>query len=92
MITVRFPSGFSVQYNDLNTADFRPNGVYLGKKSTPDSYSVWAPLDCMIEHVSPCRTYHAGADDSKREIAELRHKLDLARRQIAKLKAERTSK
>lgn len=58
MITVRFPSGFSVQYNDLDHADFRSTGIYLSKKTANNTYQVWAPLTCIIEHVTPCRTYN----------------------------------
>ncbi len=58
MITVRFPTGLSIQYNDLDDADFKTTGIYLGKKSTPNSYSVWVPLTCIIEHISPCRVYN----------------------------------
>jgi hypothetical protein len=99
MITVRFPTGFSVQYNDLDGADFRPTGIYLGKKSDPDNYSVWAPIDCIIEHIAPCRTYWAKDDDVpfwrralqayhlKLALQATQHKLDLARKQIERLKS-----
>jgi hypothetical protein len=88
MITVRFPTGFSVQYNQLDGADFRPTGIFLGKKSEPNSYSVWAPIDCIIEHISPCRTYWAKDDDLKLAVQATQHKLDLARKQIKRLKKE----
>jgi hypothetical protein len=87
MITVRFPTGFSVQYSDLDGADFRPNGIYLGKKSDPDNYSVWAPIDCIIEYIAPCRTYWAKDDDLKLALQATQHKLDLARKQIERLKS-----
>ena len=68
MITVRFPSGFSVQYNSLDHVDIRANGIYLGKKSAPNTYSVWCPTDCIVEHTSPCRTYQAATEQQNRDL------------------------
>lgn len=88
MITVRFPTGFSIQYNDIDHADFRTNGVYLGKKSAPNTYSVWAPLDCVIEHISPCRTYNAAGPtlELEQEVRLLQKKVESLQRAINKKK------
>jgi hypothetical protein len=83
VITVRFPSGFSIQYNDLNHADIRDNGIYLGKKSDTGHYSVWAPKDCIIEHISPCRTYDAASES---QTAVLKQQVDLLAKEIRSLK------
>ena len=86
MITVRFPSGFSIQYNDLDNSEIRENGTYLGKKSSPNIYSVWCPTDCIIEHIRPCRTYNASGepDEVKQEIATLRKEIRSLTRKINK--------
>ena len=87
MITVRFPSGFSVQYNDLDNADFRSNGTYLGNKNNPNSYSVWVPTGCIIEHVRPCRTYDASTEntETRQQIDSLRREVRSLTRKIGKL-------
>jgi len=83
MITVRFPSGFSIQYNTLDHSDIRANGIYLGKKSDTGHYSVWVPLDCIIEHISPCQTYNA-ANDGK--LAALESTVEGLAKEIRSLK------
>lgn len=88
MITVRFPSGFSIQYNSLNHADIRDNGIYLSTKDKPNSYSVWVPRDCVIEHISPCRTYNAMTDRSlegiQRTVESLGKEIRSLKRKLAK--------
>lgn len=59
MITVRFPTGFSIQYNDAtyglrNSAGY--TDIYTEKGGT---FIAQAPNDCLIEWVGPCRTYNA---------------------------------
>lgn len=82
MITVRFPSGFSVQYNELDNVDIRANGIYLGRKSSPNSFSVWAPLDCIVEFIHPCRTYNAAREESE---SLLKQQLEFLRKEVRSL-------
>jgi len=93
MITVRFPSGFSVQYNTLNTCDFRSTGIFLGRKDDPAHYSVWAPLDCIVEHVAPCRTYFAATQNDALALENkgLKHQIELLNKRIARMKKEAKS-
>lgn len=90
MITVRFPTGFSIQYNDLKHADFRANGIYLSKTAGDNSYSVWVPIDCVIEHVTPCRTYNASREASDSllavQIEALRREVRSLTRKVGKTK------
>lgn len=89
MITVRFPSGFSVQYNDLDNADIRADGIYLGKNKSPGTYSVWVPKDCLVEHLSPCRTYNASGPSSNlvAEVTQLTREIASLKRKLAKVTA-----
>jgi hypothetical protein len=82
MITVRFPSGFSIQYNDLDHADFRTDGAYLGEKKSPSTYSVWVPKDCVVEHIRPCRTYNAATESSENDT---RAEVQLLQKKVAAL-------
>jgi len=88
MITVRFPSGFSIQYNTLDHADIRADGIYLSTKDKPNSYSVWAPKGCVIEHISPCRTYDAANDQTlkglERTVDALAKEIRSLKRKVAK--------
>ena len=83
MITVRFPNGFSVQYNDLNFSESTNSGTRLYSKAEKrDRGAGWLVEvrgDCIIEHTSPCRTYNAYEGG-------LQRKLDLAKKQIERLK------
>ena len=87
MITVRFPSGFSVQYNDLDSVDTRATYHYLTKKKEIGSYYVIAPLDCVIEHISPCRTYNPTLvpnDKVQAEVALLSKEVRSMKRKLDK--------
>lgn len=88
MITVRFSSGFSIQYNDLDTVDTRQNFHYLGKKSAPGSYFAIAPLDCVIEHIRPCRAYSAVSESTaetlKSAVAQLAKDIRSLKRKMEK--------
>lgn len=60
MMTVRFPSGFSVQYNDANYAS-RTQWGYTDIYTKKDGQWVaQVPNDALIEIVKPCETYFAG--------------------------------
>ena len=88
MITVRFASGFSVRYNSATFAQNRSEFTDLLTKEG----GLWVaqvPNSSIVEFTAPCRTYFAGKDETKAENRALQHKLDLARRQLAKLKKER---
>lgn len=88
MITVRFATGFSIQYND----------AYYVSRST--SYSdlltskggTWVaqvPNDCVIEFVRPCRIYNANTVDdlAGQFLAELQD--DVRRRTMSTYTAKR---
>ena len=94
MITVRFPSGFSVQYNDLDSMKWGSDNAQLLFRSNADrdtgkGWVVSVPADCIVEFMQPCRTYMAGESDMKTELRDAQHKLELARKQIARLKKEK---
>ena len=93
VITVRFPSGFSVQYNSLNKLvwdqDGRGGAMLYGSK--PDGtravgWSVHVPADCLIEFTQPCRTYSAAGspDTLQAEVAALRKEVRSLTRKVGK--------
>lgn len=62
MMTVRFPIGFSVQYNDANHATRNVNG-YTDLYTKEGRWIAQVPTaGCIVEVVKPCRTYRAGED------------------------------
>ena len=85
MITVRFPSGFSVQYNNLCAQKWNKSGHLLyGTHEDRDAGRnprVSVPPEALIEFVSPCRIYQAAALDTDR-IAALEKEIRGLRRQI----------
>ena len=91
MITVRFPTGFSVQYNEANYADQCGEGWYLYIGSDAKKrFVAFVPAGALFEYRDPCRTYFAANpnDTALNEARDLRHKLELAKRQIRKLKGQ----
>jgi len=82
MITVRFPNGHAVQYNDGNYLETWEDGATIRTKKDGDLIAE-VPKTCIIEWVRPCRVYNPLAtvhnEDLialKKEVAALRRKLD----------------
>lgn len=68
MITVRFPTGFSVQYNSARHVVWNPDGTTsLYEKADQVGFIARAPKDAVVEFVTPCRTYDAS--DQPKEVA-----------------------
>jgi hypothetical protein len=65
MITVRFPSGFSVQYNNggyvSQDSTYAFRRVYPSKEDAENNRRIiaWVPAEAIIEFVQPCLTYMA---------------------------------
>ena len=78
MITVRFSTGFSVQYNEAHYTERGPNDTTIWADSTKRHIIAIAPKDAIVEHEAPCRTYNPIAIDSdevRKELARLRRKM-----------------
>lgn len=66
MITVRFSTGFSIQYNYGTNIKRFGTDMYV-----VDSKGCWiakVPEDCVAEAAQPCRTYFAGTPDLKTAV------------------------
>jgi hypothetical protein len=83
MMTVRFPNGQAVQYNDANLLDHQ-NGfsILYHQTGIKKDFIAKVPIDCLIEFVSPCRVYNPLAsvpneklEDVNKELRALRRKL-----------------
>lgn len=70
MITVRFPTGFSIQYNDACFVSRHSEYSDLCVKEG-GRWIAQVPNSCVIEVVSPCRTYNPIAPDSDRVQASI---------------------
>lgn len=82
MITVRFPTGFSIQYNDLKWVEWGTDCAHIYLDSTKKGgWKVTVPRECVIEFVAPCRTYNPIATDSDKVQAEL----ELLRKEVRSL-------
>jgi hypothetical protein len=87
MITVRFPSGFSIQYNTGRFADRGSSftDIYTKKDGV---LIAQVPNDCcVVEWVTPCRMYNPIATDSDRvqaEVAMLSKEIRSLKRALAK--------
>ena len=70
MITVRYPSGFSVQYNGGNYVKYY-EGFTRISTANPDTEGKWiadvqASAGAIIEVYTPCRTYDANTVDASK--------------------------
>lgn len=75
MITVRFPSGFSIQYNSATTVKPWGDMLQLIKGSGETGTLIaMVPKECVIEWHAPCRTYNpisTDSDDVKSQLESL---------------------
>lgn len=91
MITVRFPSGFCVQYNDAHYVVWgTPRTTLLDRK---DGRKIaFVPHDCLLEFEQPCRTYNASlapADllqEMNKALADVRRRNAMSSYDLAELK------
>ena len=97
MITVRFPSGFSVQYNSARYVTWGGDGTSATlwtSKADKEAGKFWVAtvnIGCgaLIEFVSPCRTYNAAREESesvlKSQIEQLRKEVRSLGRKVGKV-------
>jgi hypothetical protein len=88
MITVRFATGFSVQYNDAKYV-FRRERYSDIYKEKGGLWIAQAPNSALIEVVHPCRTYNAATEwaetKANAEVQLLQKKVASLARAINKL-------
>jgi hypothetical protein len=88
MITIRFPSGFSVQYNGATCASNPDSdGIVRLYSSVADRSAVVnviarCPRECILEYTSPCRTYNAAREESE---SQLKSQIELLRKEVRSL-------
>lgn len=80
MITVRYPGGFSVQYNDANYSEPQLDGSIkvMRKDEAGRLYiraHVMASAGALIELFQPCRTYDANETDDTKLVNVLMERL-----------------
>ena len=66
MVTVRFPTGFSVQYNTATYVNYLDGGTIRLRsgKDGPWIADIYTASGAIIEVSSPCRTYDAKTVDA----------------------------
>jgi hypothetical protein len=91
MITVRFPSGFSVQYNSMYVMKWDNQGMGMTlyesaeKRDSGKGWSVYVPPDCIVELAQPCRTYQAASSLDADRLAAMEKELRGLRRSMKEL-------
>lgn len=88
MITVRFATGFSIQYNTANFVESWGQGGALIKTSEKGSLVAIAPLGAVIEWMTPCRTYSSIGTDSDK----VQEQVELLAKDIRRLQRKLASK
>lgn len=53
-ITVRFPNGQAIRYNDLSWVTWNDDGTALLSREKNGAWSVHVPREAIIEFLSPC--------------------------------------
>ncbi len=83
MITVRFPSGFSVQYNDANFIERKPTWPFVRILTQKGGEIIaHAPSEALIELAAPCLVYDAVVDTLSTKVAALEKEVRGLRRDL----------
>lgn len=78
MITVRFPNGFSVQYNDACAFKIEGDIIKIYRAHGRESeWFAWVPVSsgALVEGRSPCRTYDAATSDTNAMVDTIMDRL-----------------
>jgi hypothetical protein len=74
MITVRFPTGFSIQFNAATWVVWYPDGTAsIYQDRTKTTLFAVAPKEALVEFSRPCRAYDAR--EAPDDVAETFHRL-----------------
>jgi len=85
MITVRFPNGQAVQYNnghfletwgDMVTVKDKKDGCLIAE----------VPKTCIIEWVTPCRVYNPLSKVPNEELVSLKKEIQSMKRKLYRMK------
>jgi len=68
MLTVRFPNGQAIQYNDAKHVEYAGDFIYLYEKKGDAGWSVQVPKECLIEAIRPCRIYNPLQESTNNKI------------------------
>jgi hypothetical protein len=85
MMTVRFPNGQAVQYNNANFIERSSeySDIYEHKDG------IWiaqVPNSCVVEKIKPCRVYNPLATVSNESLVELKKEVQALRRKLYRMK------
>ena len=89
MITVRFPNGFSVQYNSASYVDRCGTLARLyDQKDEPRKWIATVDGPCIIEGTAPCRIYNSLNES---QLSAMEKELKALRRAVGKLVKEKVT-
>jgi hypothetical protein len=84
MMTVRFPNGQAVQYNDAYFIQWGTDAHNLYNKNHNAGGSLIArvPRECIVEWIKPCRVYNPIASITNDELIELKKEIQSMKRKL----------
>lgn len=85
MITVRFPNGQVVQYNNGMFFVHCDNYNKIYTKKDGDLLAI-IPMNCIIEWVTPCRVYNPMASVPNEKMEELTKEIKALKRKLYRMK------
>jgi hypothetical protein len=86
MITVRFPNGQAVQYNDAYHVTEWNKFVHIQDKNKNTIAIV--PVTCIIEYVRPCRVYNPLSTASNESLDVLTGEVQALRRKLNRMEVK----
>ena len=87
-MTVRFPNGQAVQYNDAYFIQWGENThtLYTKEPSKGGSLIAKVPRECIVEWVRPCRVYNPIASVQNEELESLKKEIQSMKRKLYRKK------
>jgi len=86
MMTVRFPNGQALQYNEALWLDYEHNGTWVLRKAKGGDCVAFiqASAGAIVEFRSPCRVSHPQVKDLQPQIDQLTKEIRSLKRKIQK--------
>jgi hypothetical protein len=87
-MTVRFPNGQAVQYNDAMYVIWgeKHSSLYNKDPSKGGNLIARVPAECIIEWANPCRVYNPLTDNINEELKALSKEIRALRRKVERVK------
>jgi hypothetical protein len=86
MMTVRFPNGQAIQYNNACFLSHENGFSIIYADYNKEKFIAQIPIDCIVEFVNPCRVYNPISNVPNESFDELKKEVQALKRKLYRMK------